>query len=143
MALPMQGNELLPCGQDVIRRRFGPRTPDRRGGDGLADAAGNVGKTAPAKFRHDGVPVRRSIVGKNVEQRGLEVGGQRVTKLEPGQFLEMVVQQPGMIDRGLQDQRLAPGNGGAIAAMYRACRQLRAYDLIAVTPRGRKRASSG
>ena len=53
-----------------------------------------------------------------------------VTKLDPGELLQMVVQQPGMIDDRLQDQSLAAGNGSAVTAMDGARRQLRARHHV-------------
>jgi hypothetical protein len=58
-------------------------------------------------------------MGGNVDQRAFEPLGIGMGELERGQFLHMVVQQPRIIERGLQDQRLALGDGRAVAAMHR------------------------
>ena len=42
----------------------------------------------------------------------------------------MIMQQPGMIDDRLQDERLAAGDGGAMAAVHRARGELRACGDI-------------
>ena len=69
-------------------------------------------------------------MGGDVDQRGLEPFGVGIAELERGQFLQVVVQQPGMIERGLQDQRLAQRHRGAGAAMQRARRHLLAdHDI--------------
>src|SRR5665213_3768540 len=48
----------------------------------------------------------------------------------------MVVQQPRMIDQGLQDQRLAAGDRAALAAHDRARRELGARHLIGLAVDG-------
>ena len=50
--------------------------------------------------------VRRRGMGGNVDQRSFKPLGIGITELERGQFLQVIVQQPGVIERGLQDQRL-------------------------------------
>ncbi len=46
------------------------------------------------------------------------------------EFLQVVVGEPGMIDQGLQDQRLALGNGGPVTAMDRARGKLLAHHHV-------------
>ena len=99
----MQGNELFPRGQHVVGGRFRPRTPDRRRGDGFADACRDFCQSAPGQFAHDRFAIGWPVMSEDIEQRRLEVARERVAKLKPGQFLEMIVQQPGIVDRGLQD----------------------------------------
>src|SRR3974390_121245 len=51
------------------------------------------------------------------------------------ELLEVVVQKPRMVERGLQDQRLAPGHGRAEAAMQGAVGELLAdHDVGRVAP---------
>jgi len=38
---------------------------------------------------------------RDVDQRAFEPLGVGVTELERGEFLQMIVQQPGMVERGL------------------------------------------
>jgi hypothetical protein len=45
-------------------------------------------------------------------------------------LLQMVVQQPGMVDQAEQDQRLPAGNRAALAAHDRARRELGARCLV-------------
>ena len=59
-------------------------------------------------------------MGGDVDQGGFEPLGVGMAELEMAEFLEVVVQQPGVIERGLQDQRLAGRHRGAVAAMQRA-----------------------
>ena len=53
-------------------------------------------------------------------QGALEPLGIGMAEFERGELLEMIVQQPGMVERRQQDQRLAPGDRRAMAAMHRA-----------------------
>ena len=53
-----------------------------------------------------------------------------MAELEAGEVFEMIVQQPGMVKRGLENQRFTPGNSRAVAAMNRARGQLRARHHI-------------
>ncbi len=67
---------------------------------------------------------------KDVEDRGLHLGRLGVAQLDRRKLLEMIMEQPGMIDDRLQDERLAAGNGGAMAAVHGARRELRASGDI-------------
>src|SRR5262249_2470639 len=55
-----------------------------------------------------------------------------VAELDPGELLQMLVQEPGVIDHGLQDERLAQRNGGAVAAVHGARGELRASRAVAL-----------
>jgi hypothetical protein len=70
-----------------------------------------------------------------VVREGGDDAGAQLVRLAMGEFegsdlLEVVVQQPGVVDQAEQDQRLAPRNRAALAAQQRACRELRARRLI-------------
>src|SRR5262249_33638960 len=67
---------------------------------------------------------------RNIDERGLELFGVGVAKLDVRQRFEMLVEQPGMVDRRLQDQRLPAWDCGA-AAQERACGELWARHDIA------------
>ena len=54
----------------------------------------------------------------------------RVRQFERSRFFEVVVQEPGVVDEALQDQRLAAGDGAALAAEQGARRELRTCRLI-------------
>ena len=54
-----------------------------------------------------------------------------VAELDPGELLQMLVQEPGVIDHGLQDERLAQRNGGAVATVNGARGELRARRDVA------------
>ncbi len=111
MPLAMQGDKLLPGHQNIVRRSIRPGAPDRRRGDRGADAGDRLGQAAGFKF---GLQRRRlqrravaGVMGGDVDQRALELLRVGMAEFEPAQFLEMIVQQPGMVERRLQDQRLA------------------------------------
>src|ERR1700751_4174127 len=59
----------------------------------------------------------------------------RVRQLESGPLLKMVVQQPGVVKKALQDQRLPAGDRAALAPHDRACRELRTCRLIGAAGR--------
>ena len=77
------------------------------------------------------------MMGKDVDQRAFELLRIRVAELGLGQFLHMVVQEPRVIEGGLQDQRLAQRDRGAMAAMQRASRKLRAGGDVSFLAEGR------
>src|SRR5690349_13675987 len=130
MPLPMQGDKLLPCRKRVVRRSLRPRPPDRRRGNGLLNAGRGWRKSPP-----------------------LELGSLGVAEVDCSELLQMLVQQPRVIDHRLQDERLARRNRSAAAAMNRARRKLRARRHITLagkqtrgalrTPRSRLPKSLG
>ena len=62
--------------------------------------------------------------------RGAELVGLGMGQFQRRHLLQMVVQQPGMVDQGLQNQRLAAGNRAALAAHDRAQGELGAGRLV-------------
>ena len=82
-------------------------------------------------------------MGGDIDQRAFEPFGVGMAELERGEFLQMVVQQPRMIERGLQDQRLAPRHRRAMAAMHRARGQLLARPPHRASTRPRLAARPG
>ena len=126
----MQGDKLFPRTQDVVGSGIRLGAPDRRGGDGVLEAAGELGQPPAGELGDHGFPVRRPAMRKNVDQLAFHPRRLGMPELDAGELLQMLMQEPGVIDDGLQDQRLAAGNGGAVAAMDRTCRQLRARDDI-------------
>ena len=70
------------------------------------------------------------VVGEGGDDAGAQLVGLGMGQFQRRHLLQMVVQQPGMIDQGLQDQRLAARDRAALAAHDRARRQLRAGRLI-------------
>src|SRR5262249_4568614 len=89
-----------------------------------------VGQAAAAELPHHGLTLRRAILGADVYQRRLDLLGVGVAEFEARKMLKVVVQQPGMIDRGLQDQSLAARDDGAMAAMDGARDKLGARDHV-------------
>src|SRR3974390_474629 len=58
-----------------------------------------------------------------------------MAEFEMAELLEVVVQEPRMVERGLQDQRLPPRHGRAETAMHGAARELLAdHDVGHVAP---------
>src|SRR6476646_6498792 len=149
MPLPMQGKKLFPGLQNIARRRLRPGAPDRRRGDRALEPAENiikagtrelcfelrtVGAGVGARFVAGIVP---ETVRHDIDQRALELFRIGVAELGFRQFFHAIVQEPRMIERGLQDQRLAARDGGAMTAMQRACGEMRAGGDIALLAEGR------
>src|SRR5580704_18378858 len=105
MPLPMQGNELPPGQQYVLRASFRARSPDRSGCNG----AGNPVNHLPEPQRLQGgaqrAPVGWGVMGEEVDECALEEPGVFVAELEFRQLLEMVVQQRRMVDHQLKNER--------------------------------------
>src|SRR6516164_330404 len=142
MPLPMQSDELLPGQQNIGSRRLRARAPNRRGGDGALDSLEQFGKTAPGQFGGEGGPfgfrVRAAffaeivgeMMGKDVDQGAFELLRIGVAELGGGEFFEMIVQKPRVINRRLEDEGFPALDRSAMAAMNRARGQLRARGDI-------------
>ena len=76
------------------------------------------------------------VGGKSRDDAGAELVRLRMRQLQRGRLLQMVVQQPGVVDQGLQNQRLAAGDRAALAAHDRARRKLRAHHLVGLAVDG-------
>src|SRR6266516_1964443 len=139
MPLPMQGDKLLPCRQHVVGCSLRPGPPNRRRGDDLVNAGRSFRKASAAEFGDHGGAIRRAAVGENVDQLALELGGLDVAELHRRELLQVLVQEPRMIDHRLQDERLAQRNGGTLPAMNGTRGQLRACRDIGLA---RKRSRS-
>ena len=120
----------------------GLRAPHRRGRDRPLNPLKNLRKSACRKVGAHlfallgGLRTVVMVVGE-----GGDDAGAQFVRLGMGQFqrrhlLQMVVQQPGVIDQRLQNQRLAAGNRAALAAHDRAHRELRARHLIGLAVDG-------
>src|SRR6267378_1585153 len=132
----MQGYQLVPGGKNVLARGARLRAPYRRGRDRTLNPLKNLGKSPRGEVGPDffalpgGLRTVVMVVGE-----GTDDAGAQFVRLGMGQFqrrhlLEMVVQQPRMIDQGLQNERLAARDRTALAAHDRAQRKLRARRLI-------------
>src|SRR5271154_4794489 len=66
-----------------------------------------------------------------VDQRRFEFPGIGVTELGFGQFLQVIVQKPRVIDRSLEDESLATRYRGAMAAMQRTSEKMWAGRSVA------------
>jgi len=67
---------------------------------------------------------------------GAELVRLAIRQVERGHLLQMVVQQPGVVEQALQDQGLATGHGAALAAHDRARCQLRTRRLVGAAGEG-------
>src|SRR3982750_3366378 len=70
------------------------------------------------------------VVGEGGDDAGPELVDLGMGELQGRDFLKVVGQQPGVVDQDLQDQGLPAGDGAALAAHDRACRELRARRLV-------------
>src|ERR1700760_3187797 len=141
MPLPMQGNKLLPGHQNIVWRGVRPGPPDRGRGDRGGDTVGHLDKAAAGQFRAELGGIQRRALGGDGDQRRFQALGIDMAKFEVTEFLEVVVEQPGMVERGLENEGLAGGYGDAVAAMYRARRELLAGDHIRRRPAARARTA--
>jgi hypothetical protein len=116
----MQGDKLGPGHQNVLGRSLRPGTPHRRRGDRESDSLHHIDKVACGQVGSERLGIEHGGMGRDIDQSSLDALGIGVAELERGQLLKVVVQKPGMVQRGLQDQRLASRNRGAMAAMNRA-----------------------
>ena len=64
-------------------------------------------------------------MGKDIDQGAFELLGVGVAEVGRGEFLEVVVKQPGMVEGRLQHERFPERDGGAMAPMQRTRRQVR------------------
>src|SRR5574338_1719690 len=121
MPLPMQGDKLLPGHQNIVGPGPRPRTPDRGGGYGGRNAVHHCREVAAGELGLERLGIERGRMGRtmdrtmgrtmgrtmartmggDVDQRTLEPLGIAMPEFERGEFLEVVVQQPGMIERRL------------------------------------------
>ena len=137
----MQGDKLLPRGQNVVGGGVQLRAPDRRRGDGLVDARSHLGQSSAGQFGGHGVAVWRRPMSKDVDQFALHPGGFGMAEFDSGEFLEMLVQQPRVVDDSFENERFAQGNSGAVAAMNGARCQLRARHNVRLAGRMALRAN--
>src|SRR5258708_1147773 len=132
----MQAYQLVPGGTNVLARRAPLRAPPRPARDPTLTPLKILGKSARGEVGPDffalsgGLRTVVMVVGE-----GTDDAGAQFVRLGMGQFqrrhlLEMVVQQPRMIDQGLQNQCLAARDRTALATHDRAQRKLRARRLI-------------
>ena len=77
------------------------------------------------------------FVGEGGDDAGAQFVGLGVGQFEGCDLLEMVMQKPGVVNQGLQDQRLAAGQRAALAAHDRAERELGTGRLVRSAGKGR------
>ena len=99
----MQGDQLLPGHQNIVGRGLRARAPDRRCGDGAGDPVHHRREIAGGELglERRGIERRRMarIMGGDVDQRRLQPLGVGMAEFERGQLFQVVVQQPGMVER--------------------------------------------
>src|SRR5690242_10476897 len=148
MGFLMQDNELMPGRQNVVTRSTGAGAPHRRGRDRSFNPLKNLRKSGR-------VEVGMHLLGLLLCVRGMmmlggegreDPGAQLVSlwmgELERGSLFQMLVQQPGVVDQALQNQRFAAGKGRALAAHDRTVGELRARRLIGAAAEGGRRTET-
>src|SRR3954471_5002927 len=136
MVLPMQGDQLMPGGENVVPCGALAGAPHRRRRDAALNPLKSLRKSAllevAAHLLGELPGVRRMVmvVGKGGDDAGPELMDLGMSELQGRDLLEVIVQQPGVVDQDLQDQGLPAGDGAALAAHDRACRELRARRLV-------------
>src|ERR1700733_9378442 len=128
MPLPMQGDKLLPSEQNITLGGLRPGAPDRRRGDAALDAPEQLGKAALGEFGRERRPlgvtsaaaeIVGEMMGENIDQGAFELLRIGVAEFGLGELLKVFMQQPGVIERRLQDQRFPARDRRAMAAMQR------------------------
>ena|SRR6185369_1278087 len=132
----MQGYELMPSGKNVLARRPAARRPHRRGGYGAFNPLKGLGKSAFRKVGAYFLALFQDVCGvvMVIGERRYDACPQPVRlgvgELESSHLLKVIIQQPGVVDQALQDQRFPSRHRAALAAQKRACRKLRTRRLI-------------
>ena len=134
--MAMQGNELVPGGKNIFPRRPRFCAPHRPGRDRVLNPLKGLRKSGrfevgPHFFRLlGGLRTVVMVVGECGDDPGAQFVRFGMGQFQRRHFFQMVVQKPGMINEGLQDQRLAAGHRAALAAHDRAQRKLGARHLV-------------
>src|ERR1700738_1081542 len=132
----MQGYQLVPGGKNVLPRRAWLHAPHRRGRNATLTPLKYWRKSARVKVGAHflallgGLRAVMMVVGEGGDDAGAQFVGLGMGQFQRRHLFEMVVQQPRMIDQGVQDQRLAARHRAALAAHDRAGRKLGARRLI-------------
>src|SRR6185312_4882846 len=143
MPLPMQGDELAPGGKNIVARRALPGTPHGSRRDRplnplkkrLESASLEVGAHPLGLL--GGIRRMMMIVGEGRDDAGAQFVRLGVSHLQRRYLLQMVMQEPGVVDQALQDQGLPSGQARALATQQRARRKLGARRLVG--PAGERR----
>lgn len=131
----MQDNKLMPGRKNILCRSAGLRAPDALGGQRPLNPLNLLIISVHREPGPDPGPFGLQIVGRPIIRKGrhdprAQLVGLGMGQLQGGDFLQMIVQQPGVVEQRLQYQSLPPGDGTALAAHDRGTRQLGARDLI-------------
>ena len=99
----MQGDQLLPGHQNIVGRGVRARAPDRRGGDCGGHPVHHRGQVAGGELglERRGIEGGRMTrtMGGDIDQRRLEPLGVGMAEFERRKLFQVVVQQPGMVER--------------------------------------------
>src|SRR6476469_3344441 len=100
----MQGYQLMPGGKNVLARRINFRAPYRAGCDGPLNPSKYLRKSTSLEIGPHFLGLLRG--GVVVVGEGADDGGSQFVRLGVGQFqrrhlLQMVVQEPGMVNQDL------------------------------------------
>src|SRR6266568_1417812 len=112
MVLPMQGNELVPGGKNVVPSRALAGAPHRGGRDSALNSLKKLCKSALLDIGPHllgllaGVWRVVMIVGESGDDARPELMGLGVGELQGRHLLEVLMQQPRVVDQALQDQGL-------------------------------------
>ena len=83
------------------------------------------------------------VVGEGRNDAGTELVGLRMGQFQGRHPLQMVVQQPGVVNQGLQNQRLAAGHRAALAAHNWTGAELGARRLVGAAGEAGRGAGCG
>src|SRR3954451_21893717 len=112
MVLPMQGDQLMPGGENVVPCGALAGAPHRRRRDAALNPLKSLRKSAllevAAHLLGQLAGVRRMVmvVGKCGDDAGPELMVFGMDELQDVNSLEVIVQQPGVVSHNLQDQGL-------------------------------------
>ena len=76
------------------------------------------------------------VGGEGRDDGSAELVRLAMRQVERGHLLQMIMQQPGVVEQALQDQGLPARHRAALAAHQRACRQLRTHRLVGAARQG-------
>src|SRR5260370_9941709 len=115
MPLAMQGDKLFPRHENGVGGGASRGGPDRGCRDRLLQASGNLGQPPSAELGHHALCVGCTAMGENVDKSSLYLCCPGMSQLDCGEFLQMVMQEPGVIEDGLENKPFAAGGRSTMA----------------------------
>ena len=130
----MQGNELVPGGENIVPRRAFEGGPHGSRRDRPLNSLKKRRKSAPLEIGTHlfgllgGVGRVVMIIGEGRDDAGPQLVGLGIGHFQRRDLLEVIMQKPGVVNQALQDQGLAAREAGALwayaaAAVYRPAGQ--------------------